>query len=404
MSLVVNSKILNDCFTVFLSGSVDSSNAMQMESEISNACEGKSFSSLELDLKDLKYISSAGLRVVLKLAKLYNHFEVVNASNEVFEIFDVTGFTSIVKVSKKLRTVSVEGCEMIGRGANGMVYRLDNDTIIKVYASSTPKDVIREEREYAQRAFLAGVPTAISFDMVNVADSYGIVFELVRADTLAQRINSDQIRYEWYANAYANLFKDIHKIEVKSNALPSTKSIYHGLIDKMEKWYSLDGVATMHKLIDIIPDRNTIVHNDFHTKNVMLQGDELLLIDMAEISCGHPIFDLGASYFVHKHTAENKPHLVPRFLGVDADTALNLWDIMVKVHFNTKDDEKVAYYNNLVKRMCFIKMALMPVLYFAADEDERQSFVDIGKNEVIAKADEVAAAIKELVEIVDKTL
>ena len=38
MSLVVNSKILNNCFTVFLSGSVDSSNAMQMESEISRAC------------------------------------------------------------------------------------------------------------------------------------------------------------------------------------------------------------------------------------------------------------------------------------------------------------------------------------------------------------------------------
>lgn len=404
MSIVVNSSLVDDRFAIFLAGRIDSSNAMQMETEISAACTGKCFSSLELDLKALEYISSAGLRVVLKLAKANKKFEVVNASNEVFDIFEVTGFTSIVKVSKELRNVSVDGCEMIGRGANGSVYRLDDDTIIKVYSVSTPKDVIREEREYAQRAFLAGVPTAISFDMVKVGDSYGIVFELVRADTLAKRINSDQTRYEWYANAYANLFKDIHKIEVKPNALPSTKDIYHGLIDKMEKWYSADGVATLHKLIDIIPDCNTIIHNDFHTQNVMLQNDELLLIDMAEISHGHPIFDLGASYFVHKHMAETNPQGVPRFLGIDADTALNLWDIMAKVHFNTTDDEKIAHYNSLVERMCLVKKALMPVLFFAAEDRERESFINVGKNEVIAKADEVAAAIKELVEIVDKTL
>ena len=405
MSLIVNSNIADACLTVFISGNVDSSNAMQMESEISATCEGKSFSFLKLDFGDLKYISSAGLRVVLKLAKLYKQFEVVNVTNEVFEIFEVTGFTSVVKVSKKLRTVSVEGCKMIGRGANGAVYRLDEDTIIKVYSNSTPVEVIRQEREFAQRAFLAGVPTAISFDMVKVDDSYGIVFELVRADTLAKRINTDQERYDWYATAYADLFKGIHQIETEPGALPSTKDIYHGLINKMgEKWYSAAECDTLHKLIDLIPDRNTIIHNDFHTQNVMLQNDELLLIDMAEISHGHPIFDLGASYFVHQYTSETKPQVVPYFLGIDALTAMNLWDVMVKKHFGTEDDDRIAHYNELIKHMCYIKVALMPVIFYSAGEDEQQNFVEVGRREVLAKPDEMAAAIKELVEIVDKTL
>lgn len=404
MSVVAKSSIENGCLTIFLQGRIDSSNAAEMETDVFAACGVCEFSSLKLDLAQLEYVSSAGLRVVLKLAKANKQFEVINVTNEVYEIFEVTGFTNFVKVSKGMRCVSIEGCEMIGRGGNGAVYRLDDDTIIKVYANSTPEEVIRQEREYAQRAFLAGVPTAISFDMVKVDDSYGIVFELVRADTLAKRINNDQERYEWYATAYANLFKGIHQIEVDPGALPSTKDIYHGLINKMGKWYNADECDTLHKLVDLIPDRNTIIHNDFHTQNVMLQNDELLLIDMAEISHGHPVFDLGASYFVHQYTPETKPQVVPYFLGIDAMTAMTLWDTMVKVHFNTTDEEQLAHYNELIKHMCYLKVALMPVLFYSAGEDEQNNFVKVGRSEVLAKPDEMAAAIKELVEVVDKTL
>lgn len=404
MSAVLKSSVENGCLTIFLQGRIDSSNAAELETDVFTACRVSDYCSLKLDLSQLEYISSAGLRVVLKLAKTNKQVEVVNVTNEVYEIFEVTGFTNVLKVSKSMRCVSIEGCEMIGRGGNGAVYRLDADTIIKVYSNSTPEDVIRREREFAQRAFLAGVPTAISFDMVKVDDSFGIVFELVRADTLAKRINADKERYDWYASAYANLFKGIHQIEVEPNSLPATKDIYHGLIDRMGKWYSPEERTTLHGLVDLIPDRNTIIHNDFHTQNVMLQNEELLLIDMAEISHGHPVFDLGASYFVHQYTSETKPQVVPYFLGIDALTAMNLWYVMMKVHFDTEDEERLAHYNDLIRRICYLKVALMPVLFYSAGEDEQNHFVQVGKEEVLAKPDEIADAIKELVEIVDRNL
>ena len=34
---------------------------------------------------------------------------------------------------KPMREVSVEGCELLGKGGNGAVYRLDEETIVKVY-------------------------------------------------------------------------------------------------------------------------------------------------------------------------------------------------------------------------------------------------------------------------------
>ncbi|MBR0120030.1 MAG: hypothetical protein IJM01_07900 [Eubacterium sp.] len=79
---------------------------------------------------------------------------------------------------KPLKTISVEGCESIGRGAHGEVFRIAPDTAVKVYYPDITMDRIERELNYAQKAFVKGVPTAISFDIVRVGDRYGAVFEL----------------------------------------------------------------------------------------------------------------------------------------------------------------------------------------------------------------------------------
>ena len=81
--------------------------------------------------------ASAGLRVILRLRKQEPELAIVNVSPEVYEIFEMTGFTEMMPVSRAYRRVSVDGCEVIGQGANGKVYRLDPETIIKVYLNPT---------------------------------------------------------------------------------------------------------------------------------------------------------------------------------------------------------------------------------------------------------------------------
>ena len=98
-----------------LKGKIDTTNAAEFEKEIMAAKPA------ELDASELEYISSAGLRVLLKLAKALGDVTVNNVSSEVYEIFNVTGFTEILNVKKALREVSVEGCQLIGKGGNGSV-------------------------------------------------------------------------------------------------------------------------------------------------------------------------------------------------------------------------------------------------------------------------------------------
>ena len=53
------------------------------------------------DAKDLEYISSSGLRVLMQVCKKVNSApEIINVSNDVYDIFDVTGFTQLYSVKK----------------------------------------------------------------------------------------------------------------------------------------------------------------------------------------------------------------------------------------------------------------------------------------------------------------
>ncbi len=82
-----------------LEGRLDTTTAPQLEGEVKESLEG--VESLIMDMTKLEYISSAGLRVLLSAQKIMNKqgsMVVRNASDEVKEIFEVTGFSDILTI------------------------------------------------------------------------------------------------------------------------------------------------------------------------------------------------------------------------------------------------------------------------------------------------------------------
>ena len=79
-----------------LSGRVDSSNVAEVEEKIFSLCRG---GEVVVDMEELEYISSAGLRILLKLKKQSGDVTALNVSSDVYEIFSVTGFTEIINFS-----------------------------------------------------------------------------------------------------------------------------------------------------------------------------------------------------------------------------------------------------------------------------------------------------------------
>lgn len=97
--MTIEQKKADGKLTVELEGRLDTTTAPQLEEALKSAMEG--VTELELDLKDLVYISSAGLRVLLAAQKVMNKqgsMVILNANEDLMEIFEVTGFTDILTI------------------------------------------------------------------------------------------------------------------------------------------------------------------------------------------------------------------------------------------------------------------------------------------------------------------
>jgi anti-sigma B factor antagonist len=89
----------NDSLTIALKGRLDTLTAPQLDAEIQGKLDG--VKSLVFDFKSPDYISSAGLRILLMAQKVMNKqgsMVVKNASSEIKEIFEVTGFCDILTI------------------------------------------------------------------------------------------------------------------------------------------------------------------------------------------------------------------------------------------------------------------------------------------------------------------
>lgn len=326
-----------------LSGRIDSSNAAQVEADINRRLENYS-GDIELDASELEYISSAGLRVILRLKKSNASTKITNCSSEVYEIFDMTGFTEMMSVSKAYRKLSVEGCEVIGEGSNGKVYRTDPDTIVKVYKNPDSLEEIHNERELARKAFVMGIPTAIPYDVVQVGDLYGSVFELLNAKSFSKLINSGESVDE-LAKQSIDILKIIHGTTLKEGELPSKKQEALRWAEYVKPHLPEDIADKILTLFNDIPETCTMLHGDYHIKNIMRQGNENLLIDMDTLSVGHPVFEFSQMYLAYLGFSETDPEEVKHFLGIDRSTAEQFWLSSLKYYFDGKDD---SFINDVV--------------------------------------------------------
>lgn len=97
--MTINKETIGDSLSLYLEGRLDTITAPQLEAEFKQNLAG--VKSLCLDMKELVYLSSAGLRVILSAQKQMNKqgkMKVRNVNETIMEVFEVTGFTDILTI------------------------------------------------------------------------------------------------------------------------------------------------------------------------------------------------------------------------------------------------------------------------------------------------------------------
>ena len=378
----VRSEIKGNKLIIGLSGRIDSGNAQEVEKAAQTLIDNNPGAEILIDAEGLNYISSAGLRVLLHIRKTHPEMAIHDVSSEVYEILDMTGFTQMMPVEKAYRVVSVEGCEEIGRGANGTIYRIDQDNVVKVYNNADALADIQHEREVAKLALILGIPTAISYDVVRVGESYGSVFELLNASSFSKILANEPEKMDWCVKEYIEMLKTIHGTVVPAGELPDMKETVLDWANFTKDYLSESAGKKLVELVDAVPQDNHMLHGDYHTKNLELQNDEVLLIDMDTLAVGHPVFELASMYNAFIGFSELDHEIVKKFQGFDFDTAKTFWHKSLAEYLGTDDEATIRDVEDKARIVGYTRLIRRAIRRGCLDTEEGKKEIEFWKSEL----------------------
>ena len=328
---------------VSLSGKLDVSTAPELE----KALTLQGVKDLTLDIDACPYVSSAGLREILRarkqMAAQNGSMVLINVHPDVIGVLEVTGLTKLITIKPKVREISIEGLEFISAGVCGECFRLDRETIVKLYNEGIEPYIAEKEKAYAKAAFVMGIPTAISYDVVRCGTRTGVVYEMLDAQLFSAVIRNDLPNLDQYARTLADVAATVHATEADPGIFPDIKDNFRQYIRQMDFFLSPQEIAFLLDKLESIPDADNCVHFDIHTSNIMIKGGEPIIIDMGDLSRGSYLFDIGLLCTIYGYPELKICELATK---IPSDEGFRLWQSFLKAYFVNKPKEDFDYFRN----------------------------------------------------------
>ena len=327
--------------TLTLAGRLDVASAPALDA----ALQLEGIRDLVMDLEACVYISSVGLRGILRglkdTAKVNGSMVLVGVQPSVMSILELTGLTKLLTVKPKAREVSIDGLEFISAGMCGQCFRLDRETILKLYNEGVEPRIAEQEKEFAKAAFVMGIPTAISYDVVACGNRTGVVYEMLDAEPFSKVIRNDPQGVDAHARTLADVARMIHSTTGDPALFPNIKHTLRGSIRQMDFFLSAQEIDVLLGKLESIPDADNCVHFDLHTSNIMMREGEPVLIDMGDMSIGSYLFDVGLLCCIYGLPELGSSELVTK---IPTETGFALWQGFVKHYFADKPPEEFEFF------------------------------------------------------------
>lgn len=398
--MTFNHKLENEILTVYPVGRLDTDSSVKFETEILDICNANKHESLILDATELQYVASSGLRVILKIAKSEKNFKIENVSSAIYGVFEMTGFSRIINISKALRKIDLEKCERIGFGGNGAVYRVSEDEIVKVNYNPDTYGGLEKELTKAKEAFLLGVPTAISFDLVDCGDGKrGVVYETIKSTTLGEAMHSDPSRMEELTDRYVEQLNALHSIRTDNPVFGSAKDNFRKQVEDSSKYLTEEEGKLLHLVLDALPEGDRLVHCDAHPKNLMIQNGEMLWIDMEQMAVGHPIYDLISIAVILDGMRTEE--MIMNIAGMSNANVALLKECFLRKYFNTEDKEMLEKLSSMMGALRLIRTVFAIGFKTPQNEKYRQAIIDMARKVFFPNIQNIVAGVKSLLSVVD---
>ena len=86
----------------------------------------------------------------------------------------------------------------------------------------------------------------------------------------------------------------------------------------------------------------------------MIQNGELVLIDMADLTTGHPLYDLGSMALSHQLPSDER---IANITGMQAEAVRKLWQLFLMHYLETDDPRAIELFAKKISVVGLMKMA-----------------------------------------------
>ncbi len=338
----ITSQKNGNALVLSLSGALDITTADALE----QALKLEGVEHLTVDLEACPFISSVGLRVLMRahkqLAAGNNPMLLTNVSREVYSIFDLTGLAKMIPIKQKIREIPLAGLPLISAGVCGECYRLDRERIIKLYNEGVGAETAEREKAYSKAAFIMGIPTAISYELVACGNRTGIIYEMLEAELFSAVIRNDLDNMDQHGQTLARIAKAIHSTQGDPAVFPNMKERFRGYIPQMNFFLSAEEIVFLLGKLEAIPEADTCVHFDIHSSNIMIRNGEALVIDMGDLSFGSYLFDIGLLFTIYGVPELGISQLATK---IPNDRGVQLWNAFVKHYYAGQPPEAYEVFH-----------------------------------------------------------
>lgn len=396
MNFDFNFNLNNDVLTVTLQGRLDTEASVKFEADLMEVSRNNPHDRMVFDAEHLQYVASSGLRTVLKLSKIEKSFTVENVSDAVYSVFEMTGFSRIIDIRKSLRKIDLDKCEKIGFGGNGAVYRVSEDEIVKVNYNPSTYESLQMELQKAKEAFLLGIPTAISFDMVDCGEGRrGVVYETIKSTTLGETIQKNPERVEELTQQYIAQLNLLHSIHTDNPTFGNAKDNYRKQVEDASKFLTEEEGQMLQQILAALPEGDRLVHCDAHPKNIMIQNGEMLWIDMEQMAVGHPIYDLISIAVILNGMRTDEMSL--GICGMDNSTVAVFRKCFIRNYFKTEDPEAIKRFESMLNGLRLIRAVFAIGFNSKNTEQYRPAIIDMARQHFFPNIQNIIGAVKYLV-------
>ncbi len=187
--------------------------------------------------------------------------------------------------------------KLIGAGNTAAVYEWGEGKVLKLFHQGYPYEAVENEFRNAMAIRAMNFAKPKAYEMISYEERTGIIYDRVEGESLL-----DWIIKTGDVQKCAVYMAELHK-SIFSNPISKAPNYKNFLKQHIPmKLLSSDKQEEVLKMIEDLPEGNTLCHGDFHPGNILISGDNTYIIDFMNICHGDFLYDIARTVFLIEYT------------------------------------------------------------------------------------------------------